>query len=577
MSFDKSEPFTKIGIEFTETMKGYFSSTVKVLTPPLTLDSSYQRGFDQGKTDNSPFQFTLTISSEDLDDMMSNSNHEARMVGTVVAPALFPRPLTVAEGSFNLFTVDLNNVDTHNMQYRMKMVTAEGRTYYFQGFKVTHPDFVFEVWPATTTLYITIYDGESAGNPIVGKGILRIAPEDFARQLTTMKVINADSLGKRLEYETRFAKFFLGPLLDTYADVFARASVFNTDAPPRVKRPLRVGAPQVAYFKTSDGVGLRLTRYQGGTKGPVILSHGLGVSSQIFSIDTIETNLLEYLVAHGYDVWLLDYRNSIELPAATLQSSGDDVAIMDYPAAVRKVLDLTGVKSVQMVVHCWGSTTFFMAMLAGLEGVRSAVASQIATEIRTPLATHLKTGLHLPSFLNALGIKTLTAYVDNHEALLAKLYDDGLRLYPIELKNRCTSSTCHRITFMYAPLYEHANLNEATHDALHEMFGFANMKAFMHLARLTNTGHLVDFNGKDVYMPHLDRLAIPIAFIHGAQNECFLPESTALTVDELARANGSNLYQRHVIQGYGHIDCIYGKNAVNDVYPLVLEHLEATL
>jgi cholesterol oxidase len=78
-------------------------------------------------------------------------------------------------------------------------------------------------------------------------------------------------------------------------------------------------------------------------------------------------------------------------------------------------------------------------------------------------------------------------------------------------------------------------------------------------------------------MPYLDRLAIPTAFIHGAQNECFLPESTALTVEELARANGSNLYERHVIPGYGHIDCIYGKNAVNDVYPFLLEHLEATL
>ena len=499
------------------------------------------------------------------------------MAGTVVAHALSPQPLTVTEGRFNLFTVDPSNVDTHNMQYRMKMVTGEGRTYYFEGFKVTLPDFVFEVWPATTTLYITIYDGESAGRPIIGKGILRIAPEDFARQLTTIKVTNAGSVGKRLEYETRFAKFFLGPLLDTYADIFARASVFNADAPPRVKRPLRVGAPQVAYFRTPDGVGLRLTRYQGGTKGPVILSHGLGVSSLIFSIDTIETNLLEYLFAHGYDVWLLDYRNSIGLPAAALQSSGDDVATRDYPAAVSKVLDLTGAKSVQMVVHCWGSTTFFMAMLAGLKCVRSAVASQIATEIRAPLATHLKTGLHLPSFLNALGIKTLTAYVDNHEALLAKVYDGGLRLYPIELKNRCTSSTCHRITFMYAPLYEHANLNEATHDALHEMFGVANMKAFMHLARLTNTGHLVDFDGGDAYMSHLDRLAIPIAFIHGAQNECFLPESTALTMDELARANGNNFYQRHVIPGYGHIDCIYGKNAVNDVYPFVLQHLESTL
>jgi len=293
-------------------------------------------------------------------------------------------------------------------------------------------------------------------------------------------------------------------------------------------------------------------------------------------MDTIETNLLEYLFANGYDVWLLDYRSSIELPAATLQASGDDVATKDYPAAVAKVMELTGAKNVQMVVHCWGSTTFFMAMLAGLKGVRSAVASQIATHIKAPLATHIKTGLHLPSFLKDIGIESLTAYADNHEGLLDKLYDQGLKLYPLELKNRCTSSTCHRITFMYAPLYEHANLNEATHDNLHEMFGVANMRSFIHLARLTNAGHLVDFNGNDAYLPHLERLAIPIAFIHGAQNECFLPESTDITLKLLAQANGSNLYRRHVIPGYGHIDCIYGKNAVSDVFPFVLEHLEAT-
>ena len=129
---------------------------------------------------------------------------------------------------------------------------------------------------------------------------------------------------------------------------------------------------------------------------------------------------------------------------------------------------------------------------------------------------------------------------------------------------------------MYAPLYEHANLNEATHDNLHEMFGVANMKSFEHLQLLTNTDHLVDFDGHDVYLPHLDRLAIPITFIHGAQNECFLPESTEITMNDLVAANGTSLYKRHVIPGYGHIDCIFGKNAVNDVFPFVLEHLEAT-
>jgi len=215
-------------------------------------------------------------------------------------------------------------------------------------------------------------------------------------------------------------------------------------------------------------------------------------------------------------------------------------------------------------------------MLAGLKGVRSAVASQIATQIRAPFATHLKTGLHVPSFLKAVGVESLNAYVDNHEGLLGNIYDGALKLYPIELKNRCTNATCHRITFMYAPLYQHANLNEATHDNLHEMFGVANMKSFEHLQLLTNTGHLVDFDGHGVYLPHLDRLAIPITFIHGAQNECFLPESTEITMNDLVATNGTSLYKRHVIPGYGHIDCIFGKNAVNDVFPLVLEHLEAT-
>jgi len=47
--------------------------------------------------------------------------------------------------------------------------------------------------------------------------------------------------------------------------------------PPREKRPLRVSAPETHYFETSDKVQLRLKRYKGGAKGPVILSHGLGV------------------------------------------------------------------------------------------------------------------------------------------------------------------------------------------------------------------------------------------------------------------------------------------------------------
>jgi cholesterol oxidase len=335
-----------------------------------------------------------------------------------------------------------------------------------------------------------------------------------------------------------------------------------------------VGAPEVHFFNTKDGIQLRLTRYRGGSKGPVIMSHGLGVSSSIFSIDTIETNLLEFIYANEFDVWLLDFRASIDLPASKTQFSADDVANFDYPAAVEKVREVTGAATVQMVVHCFGSVTFCMAMLAGLEGVRSAVCSQIATHIKSLTMVNLKTGLHLPRFLDALGIKSLTAYVDAHADWESKLFDEALKLYPVEMTQHCHSPVCHRITFMYALLYQHEQLNELTHSCLQEMFGIANMRTFEQLALMGRKGHLVSFDGADIYMPHLSRLAIPITFIHGERNECFLHESTEIAYELLRKVNGPDLYTHTAIPGYGHIDCILGKDASRDVYPFILKHLE---
>lgn len=555
------------GIQFTETMRGWFA---------LRADD-YEQGAARGEAEGSPFEFTLTIASDNLDEMLTNPAHEARMVGTATAPALSPTPLTATDGVFNLFVDDPDEVGVRLMKYRMKLTADDGRHWFFTGFKRVHHDRGLDMWADTTTLFITLHDGGDDSAPVLGRGILRILPEDFQKQMTTMQVTNTDSVEERLKGVARFGQFFAGVLYDTYGGVFARPTAFDPSAPPRKKRPLRVGTPEIHPVTTADGVELKLTRYRGGDKGPVILSHGLGVSSLIFAIDTIETNLLEFLYAHGYDVWLLDFRASIDLPASQAQATADDVATQDYPAAVAKVREVTGAPSVQMVVHCFGSTTFFMAMLAGLEGVRSAVASQIATDIVAPPLTRLKSGLHLTSALKALGVDSLTAYSDSHADWLNRLYDKALRLYPVDADERCASPVCHRISFLYSLLYEHSQLNPATHDALHEMFGIANIASLDHLSHLVAKGHLVDAGGEEVYMPHLDRLNIPITFIHGAENACFLPESTARTFEALREKNGKELYARHVIPGYGHIDCIFGKDAARDVYPYILQHLEATL
>ncbi|UTH75024.1 alpha/beta fold hydrolase [Chromobacterium sp. IIBBL 290-4] len=566
----------KPGIEFTETMKGFFSTAHR--QPAGTDLAVYQAAYQAGKDAGSAMGFTVTVESDDLEQLISNPKHQASIVGTLDAPALSPLPLTVSHGVFNLFEEYPEQVGVRHMNYNMRLTAEDGAEFFFSAFKyVPSNHSALRVWSDTSTLYVTVYRGADDSGEVVGSGVLHIAPADFARQMTTMKVLNVDSEAERLKQLARFGEYFAGVLWDSYGGVLAPNVYFNPEAPPRRKRPLNAGAPEVTFFRTEDGVDLKLTRYQGGTKGPVMLVHGLGVGSNIFSTDTIATNLLEYLYQHGYDVWLLDFRVSILLPASKEQWDGDQIARYDYPAAIRQIREATGAKDVQCVVHCYGATTFFMSLLAGLEGVRSVVCSQIAADIVVPPATAVKTGLHLPSVLDKLGVQSLTAYTATDSSWFEKLYDTALKGYALaEAQGYCDNPVCHRITFMYASLYRHDKLNETLHDNLHELFGIANMRTMEHLARMCRAGHLVAFDGADAYMPHFDRLQLPILFISGANNECYLPESTQRTYDKLVASYGPESYSRLVVPGYGHIDCMFGKSAALDIYPAIVVHLDKT-
>jgi cholesterol oxidase len=560
-----------VGIEFTERMQGFVSTNVTEVSA-----EGYARGEESGRHENSTFNFVLTVAAQDGHKLVHDPAHEARMLGEVRAPALSADPLVVTEGRFSLFTHDPLHVATRDMHYRMRLTATDGREFFFTGHKYVHDGPVTGMWHDTTTLFVSIKAGRDESGPVLATGILRIAPADFLRQLRAMRVLNATSELHRLQQLAEFGGYFGGSLYRAYGGVFAKPARFDPDAPPRKRRQLRLPAPELHPFRAGDGVELLLTRYRGGNKGPVLVAHGLGVSSKIFTIDTIETTLAEYLVAAGFDVWLLDFRASIDLPAAATQFTADDVARQDYPAAVAVIRDRAGADSVQAVVHCFGSTTFTMAMLSGLRGVRSAVCSQVSAHVVAPAFTRLKSGLHVPSLLERLGVKSMTALARTDEGWLDKLYDRALQLFPGQAGQYCDSAVCHRITFIYSLLYQHQQLNTASHDALAEMFGIANMASLDHLAQMVRAGHVVTAAGEDAYLPHLDRMAIPVTFLHGAENDCFLPQSTADTYDALRKANPGVPYTRHVLPGYGHIDCIFGANASRDVYPLIRRHLEET-
>jgi cholesterol oxidase len=557
------------GIEFAETMKGFFTFGVN--------NNDYQKGYDEGKAEGNLINFTLNIRSENAQELISNPEHNASIIGTVTAPGLSPEPLTAMEGLFNLFVYNPDRVDSKLMKYAMKLITEEGKQYYFKGYKLIEMKSVTEMWHDTTTLYVTLFEGDSDKGKVIGQGIMTIALDDFIKQLETIKSINAPDEATAIETVLSFQKYFAVTLFDEYGGIFVPDKYYDPEKPPRKKRKLNLPPPEYHPFKTADGVSLMLTRYFDSTcvKGPVMFSHGFSGSSLTFNIDTIDENMAEYFYKHHYDVWLIDYRQSNLLPSSKDQSTVDQIAEYDYPAAVELIKSVTGKTEMDVVVHCVGSIAMFMALLKGtITGIRSVVAAQIACDIIPAPQVKWKCGLYLPELFDALGVKSISAYVDEESDWENKLFDKFLKLYAEPLEGYCTSPTCHRLTFMFGPLYEHDKLNDATHTAQVEMFQIANVTTYEQLAVMVRANQLLTADGNDIYMPNMDKLRLPITFIHGAENQVFDPESTLITYNKLIALNGDNYYARHVIEGYGHNDCLYGKNSNVDVFPLALHAIE---
>jgi cholesterol oxidase len=172
----------------------------------------------------------------------------------------------------------------------------------------------------------------------------------------------------------------------------------------------------------------------------------------------------------------------------------------------------------------------------------------------------------------------VNARATTEQGIINRLVDGLIRIaVPFQREERSRSATSNRITALYGQLYETDQLNSTTFEAgLPEMFGEANIAAFKQLALIARRTTIVEADGQDTYLPNLDRMALPVCFIHGAENACFRPDSTARTLARLSKHNGAHLYERHVIPDYGHIDCIFGKEAATDVYPHMLAHLEKT-
>jgi cholesterol oxidase len=331
-----------------------------------------------------------------------------------------------------------------------------------------------------------------------------------------------------------------------------------------------------------DGFRIKLTRYQGGMRGPVILAPGFGVRASSFAIDTVEVNLVEYLTKNQYDVWLFDYRASPDAGnlAATNRNPTpytiDDIATTDWPAAVQYVLERTGAKDLQVLAHCVGSMSLLMALLNGMSGVRSVISSQLTLHPVTDWLSYLKTDINVASLLCNLGDLNGRIPIVPGDTDLDKQMDVAISIVPIPDGEQCKNPVCRRIFSVFGASYTHSQLNHWTHTAMGEMFGDVAIKPFEHLSLIMERGRAVDHNGDDAYMrdSQVRNLALPISFVAGAANRLFYPQTANTTYRWLCSRNDPTLYKFHTIEGYAHMDLFIGRNAAEDVYPFFLAELD---
>lgn len=537
--------------------------------------------------DDKRLDIRLTVAFDDLGALEKDLTTPASVRGTAEVGLPGLGVMSVDDGTMVLFRPSDDVVDLAEMLYDLHCTGEDGNRYRVAGVKPMHDHPGPDLWRDTTRLHVTVTRLDDDGTePVVAMGRAELSVKGLLSMLRSMRSTGAQpSITRRLRAMARFGWRFTQGANGTYGKLLRAGSQFEAiqDQPP--KRELDLPASTMHWCRrdltwtdTDPGAEamLRLERFQGGTKGPVMLAPGFAMAASQFLVDTLDPNLVEQLVAAGYDVWLFDYRAGIDMPTSRTNFTVDDVATVDWPHAVAKVREVSGADSVQVIAHCVGSMSLQMALLAGLEGVRSAITSQVTVHPQMHWSMRVKTKLRIPRLLEGLGIRTVEPETDL--TLPDRLLDVGVRINPLLRGERCNNPVCRWVFFFFGPTHVHDQLDPRTHHRIAELFGVASLEALDHIAQCVNHGHVVDSAGRDVYLPFIERFRIPITFLVGERNKIFYPSSTRTTMAWLRENTPPDqfeeLYRELSLGTYAHLDNFIGKNAPTEVFPLLIEDLD---
>jgi lysosomal acid lipase/cholesteryl ester hydrolase len=337
-------------------------------------------------------------------------------------------------------------------------------------------------------------------------------------------------------------------------------------------------------FSTEDGLGLSLLRFCRADRGDIVLLvHGLTSSSDMFIMPE-HRNLVTTLLDAGFtDVWILDSRMSNRFPYAlqNTQSTLDDIALFDYPAALQRIRERVGQRRIHVVSHCLGSTSFLMSLSAGVvDGVASVVANSVGLIPRVPAWSRAKltVGPELVEYVLGSGYLT-PAWSEDRPLTRGWAVSKLVSL----LHPECDVPACHMISVMWGTgwpgLYSHDKLHPVTHARLGDLLGGSGLSYYRHVRKMVRAGRAVKYDPDDPryaalpddYLAGAAAVRTPILFLTGTDNRTFT-DSNVVCFEELDAA-APGRHELRVVPEYGHLDVFIGRTADADVFPILLEFL----
>ncbi|KFY80605.1 hypothetical protein V499_00576 [Pseudogymnoascus sp. VKM F-103] len=365
------------GFEFSEVMSGFihFGENMEGdRTDHFEVAARTGRGLCEGA------RFFLSVKAWNTHTIVRRPDHSAMLTGTLVCAGLPGSPFMIKRGDFGLFSANQSISGTKNLTYSFQMIGTDREKYQFEGFKTVNAGVVLNpiaLWRATSTLYVTI---KRLNGTVIGRGILHIKPTDFLSEARTLTP-TGDGLIAKATSTISFLSYFAKQAASLFFTPFSPLQYPSHTPRGFINTCTSDGAIAVI---ASDGVKTYMNKWESTHPDPAYPVHdlfmvpGASVDHQIFSLQTIPKNAVQYFTERGYRVWVLTHRIGMNMEPTDKWTTFD--ARLDIRAALAYIRSVCGNRKIYTIAHCMGSVALASGMLDGtipVEWIKGLSCSQV--------------------------------------------------------------------------------------------------------------------------------------------------------------------------------------------------------